>query len=124
MLNPNATSPIQIAWTEFVDCSIELMGPQENDRPLDQYLVLRDKILILVNGEEFLSELNESWNSLQNVKRSIDEQYNVTNSNYLVDVAETLLLELQAFAKSAEVFKEIEANKDKEKKKEMALKDA
>lgn len=41
-------TPIEIAWLNYVKSVQILLVPQEDDRPLDQYLPLRDAVMTLV----------------------------------------------------------------------------
>lgn len=54
---------IGIVWLGFVNASRTLFVPHPDDRPLDQYIPLRDKVMELVSGEDFLIELEGVWDS-------------------------------------------------------------
>jgi len=83
---------IQIAWIDFVRSVKLLLVPQTDDRPLDQYLALRDSVLVLVQSERFLKELNEAWPPVS------------PSGNFpLPEIRDTLLLELQAYPRAIEV---------------------
>jgi hypothetical protein len=89
---PDSTNrtPIQIAWLNYVKTVQVLLVPQVDDRPLDQFIAFRDAVLILVQGEQFLSEINHTW----------------TRSNKepnLTEVKKALLLELESFPRAVEV---------------------
>ncbi len=50
-------TPIQSAWMDLTIGVRGLLVPQLDDRPLDQYLVLRDNVLALAQSPQFLAEL-------------------------------------------------------------------
>jgi hypothetical protein len=83
-------TPIQGAWIKFVGSVRLLLVPQPDDRPLDHFLPFRDAVLILVQNEQFLTELNAALQKSSNIKG-------------LTEVHNALLLELQAFSLAAEV---------------------
>jgi hypothetical protein len=86
-------TPIQIAWINFTKSVQVLLGPQTDDRPLDQYLSFRDAVLTLVQNEQFLKGLNEAWESF------------TADTPPLTEIRDALLLELQAFPLAVEVAK-------------------
>ena len=89
MPNETQQTPIQIAWINYVNAVQTLLGPQIDDRSLYQFFGFRDAVLNLVNGEQFLTDLNTAWLSL-----SDHQPYAIGNA---------LLLELEAFPRAAEV---------------------
>lgn len=62
-----------------------------DDRPFDQFLPFRNKVLALVQREDFLNALDAAWGPFANSPNS--------------EVSEALLMELQAFSLAAEVAK-------------------
>ena len=66
-----------------------LLVPQVDDRPLDQYLPFRDTVLALVQSQEFLDQLQESWAPLTDYPRK--------------RIGDALLMELKAFPLAVEV---------------------
>ena len=89
MADEGNRTDIQLAWIAFVRSTGELCVPSPDDRPLDQFLPFRDKVLALVLSEQFLKELNKAWIDLTNNQ----------------DIRDALLLELKAFPLAAEVAK-------------------
>lgn len=86
---PNdARTPIQTAWLKFAMSVQSLLVPQVDDRPLDQYLAIRDAVLVLVQSNQFLAELNKGWS----------ETLSATP-----EIKTALLLELEAFPRAVEV---------------------
>lgn len=82
-------TPAQSAWLDFTTDVRGLLVPQADDRPLDQYLVLRDNVLALAQSPQFLAELQQGWpppGALPNL-----------------DVGSALLVELRAFRRAIEV---------------------
>ncbi len=79
-------APIRIAWVNFTNSVKLLLVPRKNNRPLDQYLELRDKVFVLVQGEQFLEDLEKAFMGMDSPQ-----------------VQEPLLLELQAFPRALEV---------------------
>ena len=53
---------IETSFTSFFPAQTFLV-PQPEDRPLDQYLALRDNALAQVQSEQFLDELDKKWAS-------------------------------------------------------------
>ena|SRR5947208_9202023 len=93
-------TPVQEAWLIFTDACRLLLGPQSDDRPLDQYLAFRDRVLALVQGDAFLGELETGWSSANKPP---------------TEVADALLLELTVFSRAVEVANTT-ATSDQEKK--------
>jgi len=86
--NPNLT-PIQAAWRNFTNSVRELLVPQPDDRPLDQYLEFRDTVLGLVESDQVLQELDQAWGP--------------ATDPHLRGIDNVLLLELNAFPRMVEV---------------------
>lgn len=82
-------SPIQRAWLRFVQGVHALLVPRPDDRPLDQYLAVRDAVVPLVQSETFLTDLQQAWGPLGNTP--------------LLAVGQALLLELEATSRALEV---------------------
>jgi hypothetical protein len=74
-------------WVGFVKSTALLLVPVPEDRPLDQFLQFRDKVLAMAQDEDFLDELDRAW---------------PPQSNY-PSIGEALLLELRAFAPAVDV---------------------
>ena len=77
--NPHEPSPLRLAWVGFAHSVKGLLTPQPNDRPLDQFIPLRNKAVEIVLGDRFLHELDGGWVSLTN--------------NQQLEAGEALLLE-------------------------------
>ncbi|MCA0238887.1 MAG: hypothetical protein LCH81_21110 [Bacteroidetes bacterium] len=95
-------SPIRNAWLAFVESIKQLLVPQKDNRPLDQYLELRDKVYSIIQSEAFLAALQTAYD-------------NGTGSNYPIaeDIKQALLLELQAFPRALEVVHFTQKRKEK-----------
>jgi hypothetical protein len=87
--NEPPLSPLRLEWLPFTQGVRSLLVPQPDDRPLDQYLALRDSALAQVQNEQFLGELDQLWKS----KASASEQ----------EVMRALVMELKAFTLAQEV---------------------
>ena len=98
MTPANESSPIEIAWTNYIKSVKKFMVIQKKDRPLDQFLDFKNAVFVIVEGREFLANLRMGFNQL----------------NKSPDIQNALLLELESFSRSVEVAQAI--NK-KEKKK-------
>jgi len=84
---------IQIAWIDFAKSVRVLLVPQTDDRPLDQYLAFRDAVFVVVQGEQFLNDLNSAWEPAPaNFKNKLPP-----------DIQKALLLELKAVPLEVEV---------------------
>jgi hypothetical protein len=81
---PPAPTPNQDVWLDFTKSVRTLLVPQEDDRPLDQYLEFRDKVVSLVQSPTFLNELGSAWPPF-------------------TDVGDALIMELKAFPLAVEV---------------------
>ena len=81
--------PIRAAWLGYTRSIRILLVPQPDDRSLDQYLGLRDKVLAMVEDEKFLGELDKAWVPFGDFP--------------LYAVGEALLMELRAFPLAVEV---------------------
>jgi hypothetical protein len=90
-------TPIQATWIKFTDSVSLLLIPQPDDEPLNQYLAFRDAVLKIVQGQQFLTELNVGWEMFITVPNSSPP----TRRN--VDISNALLMELQAFPLAVEV---------------------
>jgi len=88
MIDPTKLTPIQAAWWAFAENVPVLFVPQPDDRPLDQSLAFRDRVLTLIRSEEFTLGLTlpEPASTLQ----------------------EALLEELRAFPRAVEVARVVE----------------
>ena len=84
-------TPIEAAWLNFTNSVRDLLVPQPEDRPLDQYLVFRDAVFALVQGQPFLMQLGGAWPPMTDAP--------------VAEIGNALLLELQAFPLAAEVAK-------------------
>ena len=105
--SPNRT-PIQAAWITFVAALRSLVSPQPDDRPLDQYLALRDRVIALIESEAFV-------NGLAFPARAAPDAD-------LGQADEALLMELTSFARSVEValvVQEDEAERQKSVRREL-----
>ena len=91
MPEPSSRSEIQVAWIAFAQSTGALLVPSPDDRPLDQFLPFRDKVLALVQSEAFLKDLDAAWIPFSNSPNS--------------EVSDALLMELRAFPLSVEVAK-------------------
>ncbi len=92
MPEPSGRSEIRVAWLAFAQSTGALLVPSPDDRPLDQFLPFRDKVLALVQSEAFLKDLDAAW---------ITFSTNSPNG----EVSDALLMELRAFPFSVEVAK-------------------
>ena len=94
-------TPLQAAWITFAEAVQSLLGPQPDDRPLDQYLEFRDRVMTLVRSESFVSSLTQT-------PRAPDDES-------LRSVDDALLLELLAFSRAADIARSA-AQDEKERK--------
>jgi hypothetical protein len=95
-------SPLRLEWLPFTKGVRSLLVPQPDDRPLDQYLALRDNALAQVQSDQFLDELDKQWNSQKGGPNE--------------EVLRALVMELKAFTLAQEVADTISKD-DAEKKK-------
>lgn len=106
MAENNQRTPIQIAWLNFVKSVQVLLGPQVDDRPLDQYLAFRDDVLSLVQSEQFLAELQQAWTALDAQPTQKDQSPKKDQSpspSILNETGNALRLEIEAFRRAIEV---------------------
>ena len=82
-------TPIQSAWMDLTTSVRGLLVPQLDDRPLDQYLVLRDNVFALAQSPQFLAELQTAWVPFTNAPK--------------LDIGNALLVEMQALRRAIEV---------------------
>ena len=82
-------TPVQVAWIDFTKSVHILLLPQPDDRPLDQYLAFRDKVMMLVQDQKFLNELEQAWATFTDHPKR--------------EIGELLILELNAFSRAVEV---------------------
>ncbi|MDR4505851.1 MAG: hypothetical protein MRK01_13850 [Candidatus Scalindua sp.] len=80
---------IKAAWMGFTKSVRLLLVPQQDDRPLDQYLEFRDAVFVIVEGEKFLDELQNAWVPFTDTPQK--------------EVGGALLMELKAFPLAIEV---------------------
>jgi len=78
--------PIQGAWIKFTDSIRLLLTPQFDDRPLDQFLQLRDSVFTLIQGPAFLTDLQSVWPAFTDHPGK--------------EVGDLLLMELEAFPRA------------------------
>ena len=57
-------TPAQAAWLRYSDSLRILLVPRADDRPMDQYLRFRDGVFELVEGPQFLADLQAAWLTL------------------------------------------------------------
>ena len=93
-------TPIQKAWKNYTISVRLLVGPQPDDRPLDQYLEFRDTVFSLVQSKEFLNELEKGFNS---------ETHRVHD-----ETRKALIMELEAFPKAIEIAQTTEKTEEKQ----------
>ncbi|GAX60129.1 hypothetical protein SCALIN_C05_0214 [Candidatus Scalindua japonica] len=84
----------KIAWMNFTKSVRLLLVPQQDDRPLDQYLDFRDSVFVIVESENFLDKLQEAWRPFTDISQK--------------EVGEALIKELKAFPRAIEVAETIE----------------
>jgi hypothetical protein len=90
---------VQQVWVGFVRSLGGLLAPQPEDRPLDQYLHLRERVLTLVQAPEFLSDLHKAWGPASaGAAPRLDPR-----------ISAALLAELRAFPLAVEVARTTEA---------------
>jgi hypothetical protein len=77
---------LEAPWRAYVKSVRVLLVPDPDDRPLDQYLEMRDRVLGIVESYEFTRDLEVPW-----------------NSNLSDDVRAALLSELKALPLAVEV---------------------
>jgi hypothetical protein len=94
-------TPIQAAWINFTTSVRALFVVQPDDRPLDQYLEFRDKVISLIESPSFLAEIETAWAPLTDTPR--------------LQLGEALLVELRAFPRAMEVAKASDATSDQSK---------
>ncbi len=93
---------IKIAWMDFTNSVRFLLVPIPDDRPMDQYLAFRDKVLSMVQDQKFLNEIQQAWPSLTDAPK--------------IGIGEALLMELKAFPLALEVAKATEKDSRESKK--------
>jgi hypothetical protein len=99
---PPKPSEFRLAWIRFTDHVKPLLVAVPDDRPLDQFLPFRDKVYGIIQGKEFLEELDKGW---------------IVFTDYpLVETGQALLMEMNAFSYAAEVAKETEPVEESTKK--------
>jgi hypothetical protein len=82
-------SAAQAAWIDFTTSVRGLLVPQAGDRPLDQYLVMRDNVIALAQSPQFLAEFQAAWAPRASAPK--------------LAIGNVLLMELQAFRRAIEV---------------------
>lgn len=87
-INEAPQSPIRGAWLGFARSVKVLLVPQPSDRPLDQYLPLRERVFEIVESERFLKDFESKWPPFADGR---------------ADIADALLMELKAFPLAVEV---------------------
>ena len=85
-------SPVRWEFLPFKRGVESLLVIQPDDRPLDQYLSFKDRILELLRGQKFLDELSQESTRLLNLPSSENG-----------DALRTLALELKAFTNALQV---------------------
>jgi hypothetical protein len=100
--SPPKPSEFRLAWMRFTDSVKPLLVAVPDDRPLDQFLPFREKVYSIIQGKEFLEELDKSW---------------IVYTDYpLHETGQALLMEMNAFTFAAEVAKETEPLEETTKK--------
>ena len=82
--------PLTLAWINVMNSAWDLLAPQPDDRPLDQYLAFRDRTINIVLSSKFLDAIDKAWPS-------------AAQEHEVQDILDGLLLELQAFPLSVQV---------------------
>ena len=78
-----------------------LIVPQQDDRSLDQYLVFRDAVFVIVESEKFLNDLQQGWAPF--------------TDNPLNEIGNATLMELKAFTLAIEVAQTTEKDRGSSK---------
>lgn len=94
MPDDTSYSDIQAAWMNFTNSVKFLLVPIPDDRPLDQYLAFRDKVMAMVQNQQFLNELQQVWPPFTDFPK--------------VETGNALIMELKAFPLAIEVAKATE----------------
>src|SRR5215831_14024078 len=90
----------ETAWRGFLESLGEyLLIPQPDDRPLDQFLGFRDKVLALVREPDFVKELRRAWDTQTKGTQDHPEPYHL------------LVEELATFSRATRVAKETSEGK-------------
>jgi hypothetical protein len=102
--DPNLTR-IEKAWLRFVRGQREALVFHADDRPLDQYLTLRDEALALVESGEFLYDLRRAWDDLA----GSDTAAPPTNAANVSQrrVLDLVVLELESSAREVEIARQL-----------------
>jgi len=87
--------PIKAPWLGFTKSLRVLLVVQPDDRLLDQYIPLRDHVLMLVESQDFLRELHSAW-----ATAFVSGNYFVPGSELIGDA---IRMELQSFSQASEV---------------------
>lgn len=94
-------SPLQSAWLGYTESLRPLLVPIEDDRPLDQFLQLRDDTLALVESGNFLVGLSQAESAISSDKPTKTASTRIADpSNQLEPVGNLLLQELRAFTQA------------------------
>ena len=94
MPNDAGYTDIQSVWMGYTNSVRILLVPIPDDRPMDQYLAFRDKVILMVQDQKFLNELQQAWPSITDAPKT--------------EIGEALLMELKAFPLALEVAKATE----------------
>jgi hypothetical protein len=98
------TDGVRAVWLSFTESIRPLLSPRAEDRALDQFLALRDKVYVVVASDPFLQQLE---NALLFVNTPVDS---VSEST----LTESYLEELRACTRAAEVAQVLDSAGPKE----------
>lgn len=101
--NTDYQSPIVPAWIVYTDKVKLLLVPRKDDRPLDQYLTLRDEVFKIIQSQKFLDDLDKAFPP------------NPDQKVLPLEITKMLVLELESASRAIEVAKAMENPKKKEK---------
>jgi hypothetical protein len=109
--NPNLTR-VENAWLGFVRSHRDGLVFDADDRPLDQYLALRDEVLALVESGEFLADLRAAWTEATVPEVTSPTPAQITQRR-IVNLA---ILELESSAREAEIAKQLASSEPEQRK--------
>lgn len=81
------------AWIKFVASTRLLLVINPDDRSLDQFMILRDHVLEIVNNDSFINELKAAWDVPRWDQTGTDDR----------GIGRALFEELAAFSRAVEV---------------------
>ena len=99
---PPTPSEFRLLWIPFTESARPFLVPAIDDRTLDQFLIFRDKVYVLIQNERFIQ-------GLESALQFAPEDFEGFPRELVPQTQEAIFEELRAYIRAAEVIRSTEA---------------